>query len=230
MTRTPTEHTLRSFDAALANIDRDFQSMGNTVVEMTANAVAATVKQDRHLALSVVETDLDVDRAFEDLRAACFDTILRFQPVARDLRQVMSIEHAVGDLERIGDHAKNIAKGVIEAQVPGEVDADGRLSAMGNLVVATVRDVLHAMAARESVIANRVIAGDAKIDALNASLFDAILVDVADGSGQAETRIRQLFTCKALERIGDHATNIAEEVLFLTRGVPAGATRSDMHG
>jgi len=230
MTRTPTEHTLRSFDAALANIDKDFQSMGNRVVEMTANAVAATVKQDRHLALSVVESDLDVDKAFEDLRAACFDTILRFQPVARDLRQVMSIEHAVGDLERIGDHAKNIAKGVIAAQVPEEVDADGRLSAMGTLVVATVRDVLHAMAARDSVIANRVIAGDAKIDALNASIFDAILVDVADGSAQAEKRIRQLFTCKALERIGDHATNIAEEVLFLMRGVPAGATRSDVHG
>lgn len=225
-----TEHTLRSFDAALAGIDTEFSSMGEKVVEMTACAIAATVKQDRHLALSVVESDLDVDKSFEDLRAACFDTILRFQPVARDLRQVMSIEHAVGDLERIGDHAKNIAKGVIAARAPAEVDADGRLTALSELVVATLRDVLHAMAARDSVIANRVIAGDAKIDALNAAIFDAVMVDVADGSTHAETRIRQLFTCKALERIGDHATNIAEEVLFLTRGVPSGATRSEMHG
>lgn len=107
------EYTLRSFDAALAGIATDFRHMGAKVVEMTANAAASIVKQDRHLALRVVESDLDVDKAFEDLRAACFDTILRFQPVVRDLRQIMSIEHAVGDLERIGDHATNIAEDVL---------------------------------------------------------------------------------------------------------------------
>lgn len=224
-----TENILRSFEAALADIDATFNATGNRVVEMTANAVAETLRRDRHLALSVVESDLEVDKAYEDLRAGCFDTILRFQPVARDLRRVMSVEHAVGDLERIGDYARNIAKSVIAAQVPAVIDADGRLKALGDLVLSALRDVLHAMATRDSIIANRVIAGDAKIDALNAAIFDAVLVEVADGSARAEKRIRQLLTCKALERIGDHATNIAEEVLFLTRGVPAGATRSDLH-
>lgn len=223
-------HTLRSFDAALAAIDAKFAAMGERVIEMVETAVTAIARQDRRLAMAVVETDLDIDRLFEELRADCFDAILRFQPVARDLRQIMSVEHAVGDLERIGDHAKNMAKTVIAAQSPTDSGSTGHLTELSALVAAVLRDVLHAMATRDSAIATRVIAGDAKIDALNAMIFDRAMVEVADGTCDAGARIRMLFTCKALERIGDHATNIAEEVLFLTRGQPAGATRAEVPG
>ena len=223
-------HTLRSFDTALSDIDAKFARMGEKVVVMVENAVGAIVKQDRRLALSIVEADLEVDEMFEELRSDCFDVILKFQPVARDLRQVMSIEHAVGDLERIGDHAKNMAKAVISAEAPGDMGSDSHLSELAALVVASLRQVLQAMEARDSAAAGRVIAGDAKIDALNATIFDKAMVEVADASSAAAPRIRLLFMCKALERIGDHATNIAEEVRFLTRGLPAGATRSDMSG
>lgn len=103
------KHTLRSFDTALQGIVRDFSRMGESVVKMTEDAVNAIMRPDRQRALSVVENDLDVDRKFEALRAHCFDTIIRFQPLARDLRRVMSVEHAVGDLERIGDRTTKLA-------------------------------------------------------------------------------------------------------------------------
>ena len=225
-----TDHTLKSFATALSDIDAKFARMGERVVDMVEKAVAAIVTQDRRLALSVVETDLEVDGMFEEIRADCFDVILKFQPVARDLRQVMSIEHAVGDLERIGDHAKNMAKAVISAEAPVDVGPDSHLSEMAALVVASLRQVLQAMAARDSASAGRVISGDARIDALNETIFDRAMVEVAEAMSAAEPQIRLLFMCKALERIGDHATNIAEEVRFLARGMPAGATRSDLHG
>lgn len=224
----PETHTLRSFDAALQGIDRDFGRMGESVQEMTQNAVTAIVRQDRRLALSVVENDLDVDRMFEALRADCFDAIVRFQPLARDLRQVMSVEHAAGDLERIGDHAKNLAKSVIASTGGTDPDAEAQLGALAGLVIDGLRDALNAMARRDTDLAARVIAGDRKIDALHASVFDKAMVAMAGGKTSAARWVPVMFACKSLERIGDHATNIAEEVLFLTRGMPAGATRGEV--
>ena len=221
-------HTLRSFDAALSRIDQKFSRMGEQVVGMVQDAIASIADQDRRRALSVVESDLEVDRQFEELRAECFDAILRFQPVARDLRQVISVEHAVGDLERIGDHAKNMAKMVIAAPVPVDVGSDEHLKQLTTLVMASLREVLTAVANRDPSGAHNVVSGDEAIDALNSAIFDRIMVEITDSALASDAKVRLLFTCKALERIGDHSTNIAEEVLFMTRGMPASATRSDI--
>lgn len=106
-------HTLKSFDEALDALVADFAEMGRRVNEITLNATRRYCRPDRQLALSVVDGDLEIDAMFERIRAGCFDTLVRFQPVARDLRLVMGIEHAVGDLERAGDHATNIAEEVL---------------------------------------------------------------------------------------------------------------------
>ncbi|MFN7245052.1 MAG: phosphate signaling complex PhoU family protein, partial [Dietzia cercidiphylli] len=98
-------HTLRSFDEALDKLTAGVVIMGEQVCEMIHAAGKAVIVRNSVVAAQVVEQDLAIDRQFEDIRARCLDVLLRFHPVARDLRQVMAVEHAVGDLERAADHA-----------------------------------------------------------------------------------------------------------------------------
>ena len=201
--------------------------MGIMTTEICSNATKAYLTADDALALDAVNRDLDIDEAFEQLRADCFDILVRFQPVAKDLRQVMSIEHAVGDLERAGDHAKNIAKRVIS--IPGleivSTDANA-VKELSTIVTKAIEDSVTAMTSRSVTDAKRVIAADSKIDAHHDAIFDAAMVALKKRPSNAQSHVQRLFVAKALERIGDHATNIAEEVLFLTRGMPPGATRT----
>lgn len=220
-------HLLKSFDASLEGLLVAFKRMGVMTAEICAIATKAYLTADDALALDAVNRDLDIDEAFEELRAECFDILLRFQPVAKDLRQVMSIEHAVGDLERAGDHAKNIAKRVIS--FPGLEVAGAEAAAVKELsaiVTKAVEDSVGAMTDRSITDAKRVIAADTKIDAHHDAIFDTSMVALKKRPSNAQSHVQRLFVAKALERIGDHATNIAEEVLFLTRGMPPGATRA----
>ena len=220
-------HLLKSFDASLAALLEAFKRMGDMTATNCAVALRAYLDTDDVLALRAVKGDLDIDEAFEQMRADCFDILLRFQPVAKDLRLVMGIEHAVGDLERAGDHAKNIAKRVIAnaGNTPSGADAD-TIEAMSASVSKAITLSVDALINRSAADAKQVIAADAKIDAQNDAIFDAVIVALKQQPAAAQTHVQRLFVSKALERIGDHATNIAEEVLFLTRGVPPGATRT----
>lgn len=220
-------HMLKSFDASLEGLLVAFKRMGDLTSENCAVATRAYLSADDALALDAVNRDLDIDEAFEQLRASCFDILLRFQPVAKDLRLVMGIEHAVGNLERAGDHAKNIAKRVISN--PDFATAGGDARAVEELsgIVSNAIDLsVTSMIERSAADAKRVIASDAKIDAHNKAIFDAAMVALRAHPKDAHKHVQRLFVSKALERIGDHATNIAEEVLFLTRGMPPGATRT----
>ena len=220
-------HLLKSFDASLEGLLAAFKRMGSMTSEICSIATKAYVTADDALALEAVNRDLDIDEAFEQLRAECFDILLRFQPVAKDLRLVMSIEHAVGDLERAGDHAKNIAKRVISfpEHAIGKQDVNA-LNELSGIVTKAIEDSVGAMTERSVTDAKRVIAADAKIDAHHDAIFDAAMVTLKKRPSNAQSHVQRLFVAKALERIGDHATNIAEEVLFLTRGMPPGATRT----
>lgn len=220
-------HLLKSFDASLAALLEAFKRMGDMTATNCAVALRAYLDTDDVLALRAVKGDLDIDEAFEQMRADCFDILLRFQPVAKDLRLVMGIEHAVGDLERAGDHAKNIAKRVIAnaGNTLSGADAD-TIEAMSASVSKAITLSVDALINRSAADAKQVIAADAKIDAQNDAIFDAVIVALKQQPAAAQTHVQRLFVSKALERIGDHATNIAEEVLFLTRGVPPGATRT----
>ena len=139
----------------------------------------------------------------------------------------MGIEHAVGDLERAGDHAKNIARRVISNPGLRLASADAHVVEELSGIVSNAIDLsVTAMIERSAADAKRVIASDAKIDAHNEAIFDAAMVALKTHPKDAHKHVQRLFVSKALERIGDHATNIAEEVLFLTRGMPPGATRT----
>lgn len=220
-------HLLKTFDASLEGLMTAFKRMGALTAENCRVATRAYLAADDALALEAVNRDLDIDEAFEQLRADCFDVLLKYQPVARDLRLVMGIEHAVGNLERAGDHAKNIAKRVISTPGLGVAKSDaGAVESLSDIVAQALELSVTALVVRSAVDAKRVIASDARIDAHTDAIFDAAMVALKKYPQDAHTHVQRLFVAKGLERIGDHATNIAEEVLFMTRGVPPGATRT----
>lgn len=219
-------HLLKSFDAALQELRQSFQHMGNMTAENCTLASLAFLAHDEARALEAINRDLDIDEAFEQLRADCFDVLLRYQPVAKDLRLVIGIEHAVGNLERAGDHAKTIARHVIAT--PNRVLASkerARLEEMTALVARTLDNSVTAMTSHSTEAAKQVLAADSRIDAYRDAVFDASMVALRREPDHAQASVGRLFVATALERIGDHATNIAEEVLFIARGVPPGATR-----
>lgn len=218
-------HTLRSFDDALEGLSAGLVRMGDQVCEMINRAGEVMLEKDIEAAARLVEQDLAIDRQFEDMRAKCLDTLTRFHPVAGDLRQVMAVEHAVGDLERAADHAKSIAKRVISG--PGMALSGPRADTFGKLVAAALgatEDALDAFARRDADLALRVIRGDRNVDALHDDLFHSVIAGLKR-SHRTVQDIQLLFAAKSLERIGDHATNIAEEAMFMTRGDIPGATR-----
>lgn len=218
-------HTLRTFDQALEALSGGLVGMGEEVCEMIDRAGKVMLDRDLAVAARLVEQDLEIDRQFGDVRARCLDTLTRFHPVARDLRQVMAVEHAVGDLERVADHAKGIAKRVISGQ--GAALSGPRAEMFGKLVAASLgalEDALDAFARQDPDMAERVIRGDRAVDALHDDLFHSVIADLRANEG-AEQDVQLLFAAKSLERIGDHATNIAEEAMFMTRGDQPGATR-----
>lgn len=220
-------HLLKSFDDALEGLRRSFLQMGEMAAENVSLATAAYLAHDEAPALEAINRDLDIDVAFERLRAECFDVLLRFQPLARDLRLVMGIEHAVGNLERAGDHAKTIARHVITAARPATCKTqDRQTEEMTVLVSDTLSRSVTALVTQSTEMAKQVLARDARIDAYKNAVFDAAMVSLKQTPGQAQDHVDRLLVATALERIGDHATNIAEEVLFVSRGVAPGATRT----
>jgi phosphate transport system protein len=220
-------HTLRSFDDALNALTAGFVAMGEHTCEMLNEAGRAMLDGDPAIARAVVEADMEVDRQFEALRSQALEVITRFTPVASDLRRVIAVEHAVGDLERIADHAKNSAKRVISNPVAA-LDPKGQpiFSRFHAQVLGAVEDVVDAFGRVDVDLARTIIRGDRAIDEMHDDFFNAVVADLRTGtSDRALTNVHLLFVAKNLERVGDHATNIAEEILFMARGEPAPATR-----
>ncbi|ULB12488.1 phosphate signaling complex protein PhoU (plasmid) [Cereibacter azotoformans] len=223
-----TPHLLRSFDAALDALLVASSGMAGSVAAMIADAGRAILDHDTALARRVVQQDLDVDRKFEDVRAQCLDVLTRFHPMAGDLRQVMAIEHAAGDLERAADHAKSIAKRVISGLEQGLSPEAAQLFArLHAAVVGALGDAVEAFATRDTTLASRVIRGDRKIDAIHDDLFHLVLGGAGQPGRAMVADVHLLFAAKSLERIGDHATNIAEEAMFMSKGEIPPATRPE---
>lgn len=221
-------HTLRSFDDALNGLVSDLLDMAAQVQDMLAEAGDALLDGNLDLARRVVERDLAVDQQFETIRAQCMEALVRFHPVAADLRQVMAIEHSAGNLERAADHAKGIAKRVI-AGANGDMsgEASTLLQRLHAAVMGALSDASGAFKRRDPDLAQRVIRGDRQIDRIHDDLFHLVLAGLKPEPGQAGRDIHLLFVAKSLERIGDHATNLAEEALFMARGEAPSATRTD---
>ncbi|MCI4677602.1 phosphate signaling complex protein PhoU [Rhodoblastus acidophilus] len=213
------DHTVRSFDTDLETLDRHISEMGGIAEKMLSDAMDALATMNVDLAKRVVETDMRLDnlqRMIEDLAVR---TLARRQPVAIDLRDVVGVIRISADLERIGDQAKNIAKRAAkiagEARLPRAVIG---LKSMHELAANQLKDVLDAYAQRDADRAKLVWERDAELDALEDSVFRDLLTFMMEDPRNITFCTHLLFCSKNLERVGDHATNIAETVVYIATG------------
>jgi phosphate transport system protein len=213
------EHTAKAFDSDLQELARTIAEMGGLAERQIAEAIESLTTRDSKRAMRVVNTDAVIDNLQRTIEERAVETIARRQPVAVDLRQVVGILRIANELERIGDLAKNIGKRIIV--INGEEIPRRSLrgvSHMANLMLAQLRDVLDSFARRDVARAVDVWLRDQEVDRLYTSLFRELIVGMMRSPVTVTFGIHLLFCTKNLERMGDHATNIAEAVYYIVNG------------
>ena len=213
-----TEHTVRSFSQDLEELSGDIARMGGLAEDMLSDAIQAISTRDLALADTVVARDPQVDNLQVEVEKKILRLLALRQPLARDLRQTISALKIAAELERVGDLAKNIAK---RAKVLDSVEPAAALKGvarMGRLVTAQLKRVLDAYSALEPDAANKVWTRDEEVDEHYQSLFREVVTYMIEDPRTISACAHLLFVAKNLERIGDHCTNIAEEIHFLVTG------------
>jgi phosphate transport system protein len=214
-----TEHTMKAFDVDLQELQRLVTEMGGLAEQQIADAVDALNKRDVALAQRVMNADAMIDALQRELEEKAVLTIARRQPMAIDLRDIIGALRVSNDLERIGDLAKNIAKRVValgrEFRYPTVMRG---VESMSELVLAALKQVLDAYARRDTAEALAVWRGDEAVDAVNNSLFRELLTYMMEDPRNITFCTHLLFCAKNIERMGDHATNIAETVHYMVEG------------
>jgi phosphate transport system protein len=219
-------HILGSYDAALGELDRQLIDMCTDVQAMVAKASKAFNKHDVVMAQAVVQSDLAIDAKHDAIKANVLEIITRFQPMARDLREVIAIERINSSLERMADHAKSISKRTIASSMsqPAAATQDIVLQLCSVLDV-VVGKLVTALIERSVALADEIRRDDQRIDQLYDDLVHSVIADIQDHPESAHDAAHRLFAAKSLERIGDHATNVAEEIRFMMIGEAISATR-----
>jgi len=213
------EHTTRAFDADLQELAHKIAEMGRLDGEQMADAIDALVKRDTTLAKRVIAADDRVDELQRQIEEKAATTIARRQPMAVDLREILGALRISNDLERIGDLAENIAKRmmlVTEEHRLNEVVL--QLQHMVDVVRDQLGRVLQSYERRDVALALDVWRKDQEIDALNTGLFRELLTFMMEDPRNITFCTHMLFCAKNIERIGDHATNIAETVYYIVQG------------
>jgi phosphate transport system protein len=215
------DHTTRAFDSDLDEIARKVAEMGGLTEKQISDAVQALLERDSELAEQVITTDPVVDAMQRDIEEKAILTIARRQPMAVDLREIIGAMRVCNDLERIGDHAKHIGKRVValSADLYPQTLIRG-VEHMADLVLAQIKQVLDAYASRDLQAALDVWKGDEEVDALCTSLFRELLTYMMEDPRNITFCMHLMFCAKDIERMGDHATNIAETVYFMIEGSP----------
>lgn len=212
------DHIVKAYDDDLAALKAMLSHMGGMAEEQLAKSIDALVRRDTKLADSVVAGDERIDAMEIEVEEKAVLTIAKRQPMARDLRNIMVAIRIAADLERIGDLAKNVAKRshAIAEQVPRRLAK--ALERMGELSQAQLKLVLDAFAASDAEKAMEVWRHDEDIDALYNSIFRELLTYMMEDPRMIGACTHLLFAAKNIERIGDHATNIAENIYYLVHG------------
>jgi phosphate transport system protein len=216
----PSEHILKSYDEELTKLQNTIIAMGGMAEVQVASAIQAVIKRDSELAAEVVEGDVGVDERERDVEALVIRLLALRQPMARDLREIISALKIGSDLERICDYAANIAKRSIALNQTPVVKPVFALPRMGRLAQVQIKNVLDSYVHRDADKAMQVWLGDEEIDELYTSLFRELLTYMMEDPRSITAGTHLLFMAKNIERIGDHATNIAETIYFLIHGTP----------
>ncbi|OJU58176.1 MAG: phosphate transport system regulatory protein PhoU [Alphaproteobacteria bacterium 62-8] len=220
-------HTLKAFDQSLSELVTLIVDMGIHVSSMVEKSVQVFLDRDTAAANQLIQDDLQVDNLKNAIISRTLDALVRHQPVASDLRLVLAIEHIAGDLERAADHSKNIAKRSLSLARSAKSDSatNELIARLHKSVYAMFVESLRAFREKNEALASDIHRQDQTTDALYDDLFHAVIARIQTGSADVTGDIQSLFVGKSLERIGDHATNIAEEARFLARGDLPSATR-----
>jgi phosphate transport system protein len=218
---TRIDHTAKAFDSDLQEITRKVAEMGGLVERQISDAVAALADRDLELGERVMATDPAVDVLQREIEEKAILTIARRQPMAVDLREIVGAMRVANDLERVGDHAKHIGKRVVA--LDGDFYPQKLIRGvehMAELVSAQLKQVLDAYASRDLPSALAVWKGDEEVDAMCTSLFRELLTYMMEDPRNITFCMHLMFCAKDIERMGDHATNIAETVYYMIEGRP----------
>ena len=214
------DHIVKSYDSELARLDEDLRRMGRMATAQLDGAIDVFLRRDDAAAMRIVANDEAIDALEHAVAHDALQLLALRQPMARDLREVYAALRTASDIERIGDYAANVAKRSLVLNRTAPVAAARGLPALARLANTLVRDALDAYAARDADAAMAVRSRDAEIDADYTGLFRELLTCMAEDPRQITACTHLLFIAKNIERIGDHATNIAEYTWFLVHGEP----------
>jgi phosphate transport system protein len=226
----PSVHTMSAYDEELKYLSKRIAAMGGHAERMVEQAVAALVNADPGLAQKVIRDDAVLDEGQREIDDKAIIIIAKRQPMATDLREIVGAIRISADLERVGDLGKNVAKRVVAV-------TDGRqptslfrgLEALANLALTQLKEVLDVYASRSVEKIGFVRDRDDQIDAMYTSLFRELLTYMMEDPRNITPCTHLLFCAKNIERIGDHATNIAETIYYIVTGeqLPAERPKGD---
>ena len=213
------DHISHKFNDELMELKTEFLKMGGMVEAQVDNAILALVDGDGHLADEIRANDKKVDRMEVEIDEEATLIIARRQPTARDLRLVISVIKMVADLERVGDEAKKIAKLAIKLQEEGQAPRGYvEVRHIGTHVLSMLHDALDAFARLDSEQALRIMKEDKQVDEEYQAAARALLTFMMEDTRNITRCMMVMWVLRALERIGDHACNIAEHVIFMAKG------------
>ncbi|KQV32041.1 PhoU family transcriptional regulator [Rhizobium sp. Root1203] len=222
-------HIYSAYDDDLKFLSRRISEMGGLAEQMVSDAVRALVNGDTSLAQKVISDDVILDHAEREIGDKAIITIARRQPMAADLREIMGSIRIAADLERVGDLGKNTAKRVIAVQSSGVPRKLARgLEHLSELALVQLKEVLDVYTSRAADKAKSIRERDEEIDAMYTSLFREMLTYMMEDPRNITSCTHLLFCAKNIERIGDHATNIAETIYYMATGAqPEGERPKD---
>jgi phosphate transport system protein len=213
------KHIVKSYDNELEALKKHLLEMGGLAESQLKESLQVLVRHDPKRAQKLVERDKKMDALEAEVASSAIKLIALRQPMAEDLRVIITALKASANLERMGDYSKNIAARVITlAKNPVLVGVSKSIARMGDLVIAMIHDVLDAFVARDAAKALSVLEADRDVDRHYTGLFREILTYMMEDARNISLGTHLMFIAKNVERIGDHATNIAEQVHFMVEG------------
>lgn len=210
-------HMERHFDQQLGALRKNLIQMASLVETAIANAVKSLIERDSKLAQGVIKSDEDIDSLELEIDKQCVDLLALRQPLAIDLRFITSSIKITNNLERMGDLAVNIAERVIPLSQEPQLKPLIDIPRMATITQTMVKDSIDAFVNRDTELARSVYERDSTVDALNDQIFRELLTYMMQDPGNITRAVHLVLISRHLERIADHSTNIAEEVVYIVK-------------
>ncbi len=214
------EHIVSSFDQELNELKNKVSEMGGLAEAQLVNALEAMQRRDTELAARTIEADARVDEMEREIDAFVVQLLALRQPMASDLREIIVALKISSDLERIADYATNVAKRTLSLAQSPQVRPAHAVPRMVRLALSMISDVLDSYSDRDTQKAIAVWRRDEELDEMYISLFRELLTYMIEDARSISSCTHLLFIAKNIERVGDHATNIAESIYYLVEGRP----------